>query len=277
MIPKLQEARLRRLGARPLAVPVRGGTVHVWQVDGGGALPPVALLHGLGASSVAYLQLVRALLPHVQALILPDLPGHGRTPWPVPVTCTILRDAALDAITAVAPAPPVIFGNSLGGYGALWVAGKVPDQVRGVLVTSPAGGALPDDERPQVQGRFVLDSHREAVDLVERSFHGYRGVSRHGVALIARRNLNRPAVRHIVEALTPEDDLQPDDIRHLPMPVQVYWGTAERALSRSQLAWFRAHLPAHAEFHEPEGWGHAAFRERPAEVSAALLRFLRSV
>lgn len=277
MILRLQEARLRRLGARPRSVDAAGGPLHLWEVPGQGALPPVLLLHGLGASSVAYLPLVRALRPHVQVLLLPDLPGHGRSLRAGLVTAGEVRQAALDALLAVADAPPVLYGNSLGGYSALWAAGQARDRVRGVLVTSPAGGALPQEERDVVHHRFVLDSHRDAVDLVQRSFHGYRGVSRHVVALAARRNLNQPVVRSLIEALTPADDLTPEDLARIGAPVRVYWGRAEQALSPAQLAWFRAHLPEHAELHEPEGWGHAAFRERPAEVSAALLGFLRSL
>lgn len=277
MLNRLLARRLERLGATRRDLPVRGGALRIFEVEGQGALPTVVMVHGLGARAAAYAPVVAALRPHVQRVIVPDLPGHGESVWDQPVSAAVLREAVLEALPRIAPEGAALFGNSLGGYGALWVAGRAPELVRGVMVTSPGGGPLPDDEREVVLSRFRPATHADALDLVDRSLTGLRGPSRHLIAWVARRNLAQPGVKQVLDQLDRSDDLQPDDLARLQMPVQVWWGTAEHAFSPRQLDWFAAHLPAHATLHRPEGWGHAAFRERPAEVGDALVAFLRGL
>jgi len=275
MLNRLLVRRLARLGAIRREVPARGGTLRIFDVAGEGPLPTVVMVHGLGARAAAYAPLVEALRPHVQRMILPDLPGHGESTWPEPVSVAVMREAMLEALPQLAPDGPVLFGNSLGGYGALWVASRAPELVRGVMVTSPGGGPLPDPERDEVLSRFRPASHADALDLVERSLSGFRGPTRHVAAWLARRNLSQPSVQQVLERLDRSDDLEPGDLARLNMPVELWWGTAERALSTRQLDWFESHLPPNATVYRPDGWGHAAFRERPGEVSDALLEFLR--
>lgn len=267
-----------RLVVRTVSVRTAGHTVGVRLVAGRGSGPPLLMLHGLGASGLAYRKLVRALAHDVSAIVLPDYPGHGLSrPWPTTVTTPLLVRAVLDVLEQVATEPLVYFGNSLGGYGAIAAASQRPELARGVFVTSPSGGALPDHQRARVIQRFQPQNHRAAVSLVERAMPDAGPVKRHGLAVASRLLLSRKAVRDLAGTAGASDDFTPEHLRRLTMPVRVLWGTGERALDPEQREWFRTHLPQHAELHEPEGWGHAAFRDRPAEVLAELRAFLQRV
>ena len=246
--------------------------------EGAGSGPPLLMLHGLGATGRAYRKLIRAMLPDVRAIVVPDHPGHGRSrPWPTEVTTPLLLDALSDLLAALDTGPLVFFGNSLGGYLALASAAAHPHHACGVFVTSPSGGVLPDAVRAEVIQRFQPQDHQQAVDLIARAMPDAGPLKRQGLAVVSRLVLRQRAVQELASSVAPSDDLTPAQMARLTMPVWVLWGTGERALEPAQREWFRDHLPAHARLREPEGWGHAAFRERPAEVTDSLRAFLATL
>jgi pimeloyl-ACP methyl ester carboxylesterase len=51
------------------------------------------------------------------------------------------------------------------------------------------------------------------------------------------------------------------------------WGRSERILPPSALAYFRAHLPAHVEILEPEGFGHCPHLDNPKRLARAITEF----
>ena len=236
------------------------------------------MLHGLGATGRAYRKLVRAFRPEVSAIVVPDYPGHGRSrPWPGEVTTPLLLEAVSDLLAILDTGPLVFFGNSLGGYTALAAAAAHPELARGVFVTSPSGGVLPDALRAEVVQRFQPQDHQQALDLIDRTMPDAGPLKRQGLAMVSRMVLRQRAVQELARSVGPSDDLTPAQMARLTMPVWVLWGTGERALEPDQREWFRAHLPAHARLAEPEGWGHAAFRERPEEVAGAFRAFLATL
>jgi pimeloyl-ACP methyl ester carboxylesterase len=105
----------------------------------GGSGPPLVLVHGLGGAAANW-RLVAPALAGGRRVVIPELPGHGRS--------DALADAATidpfaEAVLAVAeaedavPAPWV--GHSLGGLVALRAAALRPDAVAGVVLAAAAG------------------------------------------------------------------------------------------------------------------------------------------
>lgn len=276
MFERIQRAWARSLGAELHHAHVSKGRLAAWRLDGMGEGPPVVLIHGLGAEGTAYINLAERLRPVVSELWMPDLPGHGHSrPWHT-LTTRALVQGVTEGLHQLLDRPAVLHGNSLGGYTALWVASTIPDQVAGVLVTSPGGGALPEGLRAELLQRFQPRTHADAVDLVDRSVPDLDPITRHAVAVAARRMLNQDHVRALVESVRPEDEFSPEQMRRLTMPVRVLWGTAERALHPLQREWFRRHLPPHAELLEPDGWGHTASANHSDELCDELIAFLRA-
>ena len=95
---------------------------------------PLVLLHG-GSARWQSFDNILADLAATWHIYAPDFRGHGRSTW-VPGTYR-LQDYAEDTIAFLqhcVKEPAYIFGHSLGGMVALWVAAQYPDGVRAVAV-----------------------------------------------------------------------------------------------------------------------------------------------
>jgi pimeloyl-ACP methyl ester carboxylesterase len=100
----------------------------------------VLLLHGLAANKKIMSYLARGFAAQGLRVIVPDLPGHGRTPGPFsPERAEVCVAALLDDLVArgmATPATTVLAGHSMGGAIALRLAEKFP--VLAVVAISPA-------------------------------------------------------------------------------------------------------------------------------------------
>ena len=109
--------------------------VHLYyEIHGSGR--PLILLHGgLGAGEV-----MRPILPALGAghqVILPDLQGHGRTAdIDRPIDARLMADDIAALIDLLGLDRPDLFGYSLGGGVAFWVASKYPEKVGKLVVCS---------------------------------------------------------------------------------------------------------------------------------------------
>jgi len=105
----------------------------------GGAGPALVLVHGLGGTIENW----RALAPPLAAghrVLVPDLPGHGRSAvLPEVPDVGALADAVLAVASSEGAAPAVWVGHSLGGLVSLRAALRRPDAVRGVVLAAAAG------------------------------------------------------------------------------------------------------------------------------------------
>jgi pimeloyl-ACP methyl ester carboxylesterase len=69
--------------------------------------------------------------------------------------------------------------------------------------------------------------------------------------------------------------LTPQDLADLTMPTLLVWGREERILPPSHLAFFRDHLPDHAEIEEWPNFGHCGFLEQPTALCNRVIEFAR--
>lgn len=121
-----------RLPKRP--APVR---IHCKSAGDG---PPLLLVHGLMTSGYSFRYIVPALSERYQ-VIIPDLPGAGRSEAPVDLFMSPQSIAQFISclISTLHLERPYIVGNSLGGYQALWFAVLFPEQVRKLIVMHAPG------------------------------------------------------------------------------------------------------------------------------------------
>ena len=102
--------------------------------------PPLLLIHGLMTSGYSFRYIVPALAEKYQ-VIVPDLPGAGRSDAPVNLSMLprSIAQVIVCLISALQIEPPYVVGNSLGGYQSLWFAVLFPDQVRKLIVMHAPG------------------------------------------------------------------------------------------------------------------------------------------
>lgn len=276
MATPLDWYNLRQLRSRGFAArytDTAHGRMH-WMTAEGGGRHTVVLVHGLGARGSHYRRLCDALLPKVGRLILPDLLGHGfsDTPHEESLTTRTVQLALEEFLDGVLHEPGLLYGNSLGGRAVLRYGAARPERVRGLVVTSPAGGRARTMSVEQVTEPFFVRSHAEALDFADRVFA--RPVPmKHAVAWVIRRQLLAPQVVTLLKNTGDHDVLPEDELRGLKPPTLFIWGKAERVLPREHLEYFREHLPPHVRFEEPEDYGHSAYVEHPGDLAGRLLRF----
>ncbi len=257
-------------------VDVDGMRVHVYDGAGSGDLPTVVMIHGLGSAGISFASVISRLRPHVKRVVVPELPGHGMSTHPGdrPVTPELVLDTISAALDKVVTEPVIVVGNSLGGAVAIDYAKRHPDQVRALILVSPAGARMPDEEWKKLLAAFEVTGAAEARRFLGRIYNRPPWI----LALVAHEFpdlLKRRAVRDLLETSTQEHAAHPDDLAGLRMPVLLLWGRSERLLPKEALAYFREHLPKTAVIEQPHGFAHSPQLEHPRRVADRILAFAR--
>ncbi len=142
-----------------LSLELRG--LRVAALRWGPAGPPqVMLLHGFLDQALSWDAVGRSLAAGGFTAVAPDHRGHGRSTWAPPGSSYAFAEylADLDALfDAVAPAPLVLVGHSMGGTLAGQYAGLRPGRVRGLLLVDGLGPPAVDADGAAEQLRVFLD------------------------------------------------------------------------------------------------------------------------
>jgi len=105
----------------------------------GGDGPALVLVHGLGGTIENWCALAPPLAAR-HRVVVPDLPGHGRSaPLPEARDVDALAEAVIGIAEAEAVREAVWIGHSLGGVVGLRAAALRPPAVRGLVLAAAAG------------------------------------------------------------------------------------------------------------------------------------------
>lgn len=281
----MSEATLLR-GFEPRITDV-GGVRTRYFVGGEG--PPLVVVHGLGGAAVNF-TLLAPLLARRHRVLIPDLPGHGRTePLDRADDLTAYADhvAALAELEGMFPAPLV--GYSMGGVIALRLAVSRPGRVTGLALVAAAGivsvsrraeiwlavtGALrPAQVMTRFRGTFARRPRLRwlpfglwgAVDppaLAPEGVLGFlEGPSQHTDVGMAGRALLK-------------DDPRPD-LDHVGCPVLLLWGSRDRLVPLADGFEYARRL--RAPIRTLPAAGHLLVGEQPHACAAILERFLDGI
>ena len=252
-------------------------TLHV-EIRGEG--PDLVLLHGWALHGGMWGPWLDRLADHARLHVL-DLPGHGRSRWPVP---THDLGGLARAVFAHIPRGAAVLGWSLGGMLALELARQHPRHVRALILmaTTPKFLAGPDWEhglQPAVLEEFT---HGLAQDY-RRTVQNFLALQTRGDehALETLRMLRgklashgEPDPRALAAGL---DVLRSADLRdalpRLAVPTLVIAGEHDRLTPPGAGRELAAQLPM-ARFRLVARSGHAPFLSHPDEVLAEVLGFL---
>ena len=260
------------------------GRVSTFEAGSG---EPIVLLHGLGATKAEFLPTVPALAPGFRTIAI-DLPGFGDSDKPFPASYDARFFARWVAATldALGLDRTNLLGHSMGGRVALEVGMRHPDRIDKLVLMTPSMAwlAAPSWAKPLkllrpelgilqpapknfVEGivkRVVPDgdSHfiAPALDEFLRAYLTPRG----RVAFYAAaRNI---ALEDPTEFWAGLEVLAPESL--------FIWGRRDGLVPIGFARHVRERLPAarHCEL----DCGHVPQLERPAQLHAAITRFLRS-
>ena len=117
---------------------VRATRLH-YAVAGGGCGTPVVLVHGFAGSADNF-AVLGPLLARTRRVVIPDLPGHGRSSaLPAAPSLAGFADRVAAILEHERAAPAAVVGHSMGGVVALRLAVRRPELVRAFVLAAAAG------------------------------------------------------------------------------------------------------------------------------------------
>jgi len=251
---------------------------------------PVLMLHGLGATKAEFLPIISALAPEFRAIAV-DLPGFGDADKPLwaPYTPAFFADFAAHVLDVYGLERAHVLGHSMGGRVALEMGMRHPDRVRSLTLITPSLAwrrarpwapylrlVRPELGMLQVAPRAVIEP------LVRRMIPGgnERWVAA-GIDEFLRTYLDprgRAAfyacLRHIYLEAPEGPTGFWDRLPGIHAPALFVWGKRDRLVPLAFARHVERAIPSAS--HVELDCAHVPQFERPAQLHAALLRFLSS-
>ncbi len=257
-------------------------------LDRTGDGPPLVLLHGVGTSREVW----RRATPHLadtRTILAADLPGFGDSPPPTSGYDLAEVAATLAAGLEDALGEPFdLLGHSLGGAVAISLAARYPAQVRGLVLSAPAGfaprsatvsraaGALAE---PALALRRLVGVPTAGSGLARRLLLATTVADGGSLDAEAARELYRgslnahvlgPAVASVAAA-----DLS-EDLRRVEGPFALIWGERDPVISIRTIERIAAIREPTAITRIPDV-GHVPQVERPQAFAGAVREALAAV
>jgi len=279
------------------------GEVQLNYAEGPANGPPLLLLHGLGRRWQVFLPLIPALIQRWH-IFVPDLRGHGKSsrvargyhgPQYSEDIVHLLRERV--------GAPAVVFGHSLGGMQAMWLASHHPELVRALILGDnriivghmhhPMYKALFSGLRDLARNGGSLDEIAEGIGKIELPLPGANGDSPENITINQLPGNDKPYLLRWARCVQQADpdtyDMVLDGsslegwdgetvLRGIACPTLLLQATKELGglMSDADVALAKRILPHHAHV-QFENLGHALFIQQPEPVIKAVTSFLDSL
>jgi pimeloyl-ACP methyl ester carboxylesterase len=257
------EERGMQAGERRLA----GMPVATYFIPGPAGVPPLALIHGLGASAMTWAQLIAALRGTAPIYAL-DLPGFGLSalaPDQEPLSFRRHAEVVTAWLEAVVGRPATLVGNSLGGWLTLRLALERPELMAAAVALNPAGILLEQDAWEQARAILRPQDCAGVLRFYEAMF-GRVAAPLYLLAPAQHQRLWRRSIQGFLDVAEAPDFLGPGDLRRIVPPTTVVWGTRDTFMPAGSLDMLRDNLPGGRVVALP-GCGHMPQIESPRQTA----------
>ena len=251
----------------------------VWHVQCDGVGPVILLLHGTGASSHSFRDLMPLLARH-HTVIVPDLPGHGFSHDPPSDALSLpgMAKAISSLLDKLDLQPTLVLGHSAGAAVLVRMAldGQIaPDAIIGLnaallpfrAMTGPVFSALAKmlAFNPFVPWMFATQAANGR--LVDRMLaETGSSLDARGTELYRRLTSNSGHVGAALRMMASWDLAALErDLPGLRTPLHLIVGTRDKTISPEQA--FEVKKLVHASIKRLQGLGHLAHEERPDLVA----------
>lgn len=182
---------------------------------------PLILLHGALGSAEQFGPL-RAALPHDRPVFALNLPGHGGSPLDHPFRMGIFARALSDFLDDAHLKTADVFGYSMGGYAALWLARNQPGKLRRIATLGTKFNWTPETAERE-QALLNPATMMEKIPLFVDTL-----VHRHAPALwqeVVRRTSD------LIHTLGHGERLEAKDLAAIDIPVLIGQGSLDKTVT----------------------------------------------
>lgn len=234
-----------------------------------GTGPPIVLLHGWSLDGSTWQPQVDRLVDRGHRVIVPDLPGHGRSrALPVDRSFETMPDAVLELLAALHVERAVLVGLSMGSALAVELALAAPEVVAGLVLADNAASDGDATRAAAVATRLRSSTHDElaawyAPLLFSATFRQERPLT---VAAWARRfgENDLDALAEVILGYHVRRDVRPL-LAGLAVPTSVVFGSEDATTPEDRRRDYEA-VPG-AVRRDLLGAGHLSNVERPEQFT----------
>ncbi|KAK1945068.1 Monoacylglycerol lipase abhd6-A [Phytophthora citrophthora] len=247
----------------------------------------VVFLHGFSSMRESWIRVARGIDKRFK-IVIPDLPGHGRTTPADALTSYSMPNQAQRLHEFLEKEIPVdrkihLVGCSMGGMLAGVYAGLFPNRVKTLTMICPAGIAMPKRSDLLVMledsGHNLLLAHTaEDIQEMTRALSFKPKKIPHVVASIvaAERKKQLPVLEKIVRDALENPIVLEELLPNIRAKTLVMWGKHDRVLHVSSVEVLQKKLSPEAQLHVVlfDDCGHIVQHEKHAECTAAINKLL---
>lgn len=260
-------------GAHSRWATVNGIRIHYYD-QGPENGPPVVLVHGLGGHAEDWRNLTPYLLHAGFRVIMPDLPGFGRSEQPQSFSYSIPEQAAVvvGLMDEMGLKQVDLGGHSMGGWIAQRIAHDHPERVKKLMLFDSAGL---DDKPAWDTGLFTPSSAAQLDQLDALLFPHPPEVP----AFIAR-DLLRISRQHAwlvhraLSSMLSGRDVTNGELPQLKMPVLIVWGALDKITPLEQGEEMHKLVPQ-SQLEVVTGCGHLAPVQCADRIGQTVEEFLK--
>ena len=223
----------------------------------------ILCLHG-ALGTAAQFDPIRPFLPESLPLIAPTLPGHGKSALDQPYSLPNFAAAVLDILDREEITQTDIFGYSMGGYLALWLAWKHPDRVRRIVTLNtkldwtPASAARMSN---MFDPEKIVSKVPQLAESLAQTHDDWRKVAQYSA--------------DFVQSLGAGHGLPQEAFLQINCPVLVLRGELDTTVSTEESQQAAAWLP-HGQYEEIIGGKHALEQLDLTLLMALVLKFFQT-
>ncbi len=240
--------------------------------------PALALLHGFPLDGRMWEQQLASLSDRYR-VIVPDLPGFGRSRLEAAFTIESLADDVHELLKALEALPSALAGLSMGGYVALAYVKKYPTDLRALALVDTKAEADSPQAREGRQKMIELvrtSGPRAVADAMQPKMLSPDTISHRPQQVRALREMmeNCPdaTIENALAAMRDRRDFT-NVLPSITVPTLIVVGESD-AITPPEVAQAMGRAIPSSEVVVIRGAGHMSPLEQPEQVSAALRSFL---
>lgn len=234
---------------------------------------PILILHGWGGSSDSWKAVQVGLAQHGYRVIVPDLPGFGKTPAPLSAWgLQRYLSFVYEFVEKLSLSSFFLVGHSFGGRIAVKFAAQYPNLLKGLVLVDSAGIPSKPSLKTKLVKRFVKIGK---IALSPRIFSWMR--ERAKILLyVVLRNSDYAKAKGIMKETMKEilkEDISPD-LPSIKTPTLILWGEKDQVTPVGNAYVFQKNI-LHAQLKVFPRVGHSPHLKIPEECSNAITDFLK--